>query len=186
MPRCETRWPLHFNKFAIVISEPISCKQRAVFSLWLSLALASAMNKINVRERYHCWISLPSFSSNRFHNIWIKWMTTVGHVCISASPPVPGQSLFFPSPPNWEAACCLSFPSNPSLPFPISTLDLQRPALLTKWENRLKLKGSCFTESGRKTTGQFLISDSENPSHYIIGENYTHQGHTPQDSLNDI
>lgn len=85
MQRCQTHWPLSFQQLAIVISEPTSCKQRVVFSLWLSPELASTVNKINVRERYHCQIISPSFSSNPFHNIWIRWMTTVGHVCIAAS-----------------------------------------------------------------------------------------------------
>ncbi len=151
MQRCETRQPLHFNKFAIVISEPISCKQHAVFSLWLSAALASGMNKINVRERYHCWILSPWFSSKPFSQHMNQMNDNSRTYLHLSQPAVPRQSLFFPSPPNWEAACCLNFPSNPSLPFPISTLDLQRPALLTKWENRLKWKASCFTESRHMT-----------------------------------
>lgn len=96
MRRSERHWPLHFNKFPVVISGPISRKQRAAFSLWLSQVLASDMNKIDVRERYHCRTLSPSFSSNHFHNKWIKWMTTVGHVCIAASQQSLGNRSSFP------------------------------------------------------------------------------------------
>lgn len=82
---CETCWPLHLYKSAFVLPERKGCKQRVVFSLGLSPVLASAMIKINVRSRCHCWILSSSFSSSRFKDIWIKWMTTVGHVCVSAS-----------------------------------------------------------------------------------------------------
>lgn len=110
--------------------------QPAIFSLWLSPVLANAMKKINVRVRYHCWSFSPHSLATMFTTLnQMNDSRTRLHLSQTA---VPGQSLFFPSPLSREAACCLNFPSNPSLPFPISTLDLQRPALLTKWENRLK------------------------------------------------
>lgn len=175
-----THWPLHFNKFPVVISGPISRKQRAAFSLCLSQVQASDMNKIYVRERYHCRTLSPSFSSNHFHNKWIKWMTTVGHICIAASQQSLGNRSSSP-------LCCLNFPSNPSLPFPISTLHLQRPALLTKWGNRLNGKPVAFLEphTWLKTTGQIVISDSKKflPT---VSTGESHHGHTPQDALNDI
>lgn len=88
---CETCWPLHLYKSAFVMPEHRGCKQHVVFSPRLSPVLASAMIKINVRSRCHRWILSSSFSSSRFNNIWIKWMTTVGHVCVSASQQSPGD-----------------------------------------------------------------------------------------------
>lgn len=76
-----------------------------------------------------------------------------------SQPAVPGRSLFFPSPWIWEAACCLDFPSNPSLPFPISTLHLQRPALLTKWGNRIKWKASCVSRSRHVVENYWPVCD---------------------------
>lgn len=81
---------LQFCKFTIVISGAICCKRRVAPSLWLPPALAGTMNKINVRDPVH------SFSSSVFHNIWIKWKTTVGHVSIAASQRSLGNRSFPP------------------------------------------------------------------------------------------
>lgn len=119
---------------------PLAC---SIFSQ--AVTSARAMNKINVRERYHCWILFLLILLLLFSQCINQVNDNSGTCPHLSQPALPGQLLFFPSPPNGEAACCLNFPSNPSLPLPISTLVLERPALVTTWETRLKCKANCFT-----------------------------------------
>lgn len=137
---------------------PLVVNNVPFFPRRVSPVLASCMNKINDRERYHCRI-LPHHSPATLFTTYEsnEWQRYDMPAC--SQPVVPGRSLFFPSPWIWEAACCLDFPSNPSLPFPISTLHLQRPALLTKWGNRIKWKVSCVSRSRHVVENYWPVCD---------------------------
>ena len=135
----ETCRPMPFCTLAI-ISGPISCKQSVEFPLWLSPAGAIAQwMRLMGGEAHPCWI--PSCRSH-FNNVWIKCTSNSGTRLRRSRPTVPkGDRSPFSILQRWEASRCLDFPSNPSLP--LSTANLQRPALLTEggkidW-NRIKL-----------------------------------------------